>query len=69
MAQIDFENMEIGDTKRFPVDEKWEGANQSIFYECQDYCSGLQGDERKQFEVQNIRPSGKPLEFWLKRTR
>ena len=64
---IDYKSMQVGDTVPMPVVNKWEGANQSLFREIQDWCGAC--DPRPQFEVETIREPGKDVAYQLKRTR
>lgn len=65
--EIDYRAMAVGDRAAMPVPGTWEGANQALYHEVQAYCQGA--DPAPQFEVESVRESGKPITFWLKRTR
>lgn len=66
-SATDYKDMQVGDKVRMPVLATWEGQNQLLFREIQDYCAPL--DPRPQFQVETLRPPGKPVEYWLERTR
>jgi hypothetical protein len=61
----DYQSMQVGDRLPMPILGTWEGANQQLYYEIQDYCRTA--DPAPQFEVETVRTP--KVEFWLKRTR
>ena len=62
----DYQAMKVGDRARMPVLNKWEGANQTLYREINDYCATA--EPRPAFEVETVRTTSK-TEFWLCRTR
>ena len=59
--------MQVGNRVRMPVVNTWEGQNQDLFREIQDYCAAH--PDLPQFEVETIREPGKQVEYWLQRIR